>query len=85
MVVSSRNLLFQGSIFRGELLVSGRVSRVFCGAFWSEGCYFFEKSRSINEQTKKPNGWFFDIGDEILPSYMGIIVNHLVVMPAELR
>ena len=25
MVVSNRNLLFQGSIFRGELLVSGRV------------------------------------------------------------
>ena len=30
MVVSNRNLLFQGSIFRGELLVSGRVS-----------CFFF--------------------------------------------
>ena len=34
---------------------------------------------------KKNLGWLFDIGDEILPSYMGIIVNHLVVMPAELR
>ena len=25
MMVSNRNILFQGSIFRGELLVSGRV------------------------------------------------------------
>ena len=28
MVVSNRNLLFQGSIFRGELLVSGRVGQM---------------------------------------------------------
>ena len=34
MVVSNRNLLFQGvPIFRGELLVSGRVD---FGAFFSE-------------------------------------------------
>ena len=35
MVVSNRNLLFQGSIFRGELLVSGRVA-----LFWIDllGC-----------------------------------------------
>ena len=31
MVVSNRNLLFQGSIFRGELLVSGRVLTAFLG------------------------------------------------------
>ncbi len=34
MVVSNRNLLFQGSIFRGKLLVSGRVYMLdmFCPA-----------------------------------------------------
>ena len=32
MVVSNRNLLFQGSIFRGELLVSGRVTEVPLGS-----------------------------------------------------
>ena len=28
------------------------------------------------EQWKKPKGWLGDIGDEILPSYIGIIINH---------
>ena len=58
MVVSNTNLLFQGSIFRGELLVSGSVHRYSSGSCfrtYHENHGNCRATRSVNTGSSPPN------------------------------
>ena len=58
--VSKCRLIVQGSFAPPKLLGMGIMAKCHAGSASNE---------------KNP-GWLFDIGDEILPSYIGIIISH---------
>ena len=58
-------------LLTGMILQVGRVTRKNLVI-----CFFQGKIPRNNWAMKKNLGWLFDIGDENLPSYMGITINH---------